>query len=389
MAETENETTPQNEAEKQRGKFNVLVFLACLLSAGSLIWTTYSLLDFFQVGGIDLTHMSLREINPVGLSAAGTADIAWSLTMIAEYRGVQILVSGRKGNKSKKYNLLPWIGWAEVLFVTFLLVKHGHAMGNGAAAFAGVLPILTKLSWTMALADLKDPEAPTDDEKAQIAEKRRRANVKFEEIKATEREHQAELEEKRRENAAKLEDKRAEAERKKLEQQTEFELEEDRLRGENRLKALRARMVAEFQIEGVRNRQEIAALQDEFDWEQGLRRPRPRTIVGQTVPQRSLPQGSALEITDGERPDEGWSSLRDELAALGLPVSEQRKAERAHSYYTVDAQNGGAVTKAAFVKANRSVDPTLSAPRLSEATTDYPVEWFVQNGLATWMTTGG
>lgn len=382
MAETENETKPQNDEIGGANRFNILVVLACVLSAGSLIWTTYSLLDFFQVGGIDLTHLTLKELNPVGLSAAATADVAWSLTMVADYRGVRLLAPTRKNEKGErgKFNILPWIGWAEVLFVTFLLVKHGQSMGTGAAAFAGVLPVLTKLSWMMALADLKDPTAPTPEELEVVAERLRLSNVKKAEIKATEKEHEAELEAKRRASEALLEAKRADAEMVKLEKQNEFELKRMELTEENELKAMQHRLRAQLQMDLLRDRQQVQEMQDEFDWGMTIRR-RPQTIVGHAVPQ-ALRQTAALGITDGMQDGQDLTSDALGLTSLGLKESEVRQAEMALHYYTVDAQLSGGLTKTAFCKENK-----INPPRLSEATTAFPPEWFMEHGLATWVTT--
>lgn len=387
MAETENETKQQNGENGEQGawrKFSGLVFLACLLSLGSMIWTTYSLLDFYQVGGFDLANTNWRDISVIGLSAAATADIAWSLTILAEYRGVRILVSGwGKERKDKKYNILPLIGWIEVLFVTFLLIKHGQSMGNGTAAFAGALPILTKLSWMVALADLKDPAALTPDELEEIARDLREARRLKEQSRVAGERHEVELEAKRRADAALLESKRAQGEMKKLEQQTEFELEKMRLTGDTELKAMQYQLKARLNMDLIRSRQQVQELQDEFEFGMAIRR-RPQTIVGHAVPQAVRSQASALGITDGVQEGQDPASGLIDLASLGLKGAEVKQAEMALHYYTVDAQLGGIVTKKAFC-AEHKINP----PRLSEATTNFPPEWFMEHGLATWVTAQG
>ena len=45
----------------------------------------------------------------MGLAAAGTADISWSLTMVAQYRGNRLMLKKPWGEK-EAYDLLPWIG---------------------------------------------------------------------------------------------------------------------------------------------------------------------------------------------------------------------------------------------------------------------------------------
>lgn len=376
MDETENKTVPQKDEKTPKRRFTLLGVVASILSIGSMGWTTFSLLDFFQPGGFDLAHIHLKDVNPMGLSAAATADIVWGGTILAAYRGVRIFapVWKEKGEKVKRIDILPAIGWIEVLFIAGLLAKHGSTMASHGAAFAAVLPIATKLAWMMALADLKDPDAPTEEDRQRSAAIRRKANVKREMLEATGQLHAAELEAQRRENERLLEDKRAEAERLKLEQQTAFELEQDRLRRENETKSMRRRLETERQIEELEQRNTVEQLRDEHEFSMSLRR-RPQTIVGQTVPRSGLSFTAPLGITDGA---DGALEAGDPYS--GLKPGQRKQADLARRWYAVDAQYGGTVTKAAFCQ-----EIEERAPRLSEATTAFPPEWFIERGLADWL----
>lgn len=381
MTEMENEakTETKKKSESRRKPFTPLVFMASLLSIGSLIWTTYSLLDFFQEGGIDPATFDWKNVSIIGLSAAATADIAWSLTMFAEYRGVRIMVRLGRGEKQEEMNILPLVGWVEVLFVATLLFMHGKSVGDGEAAFAAILPILTKFSWMVALADLKDPSDLTDKEKREIAEMERDARHMRAKLDATARRHEAELEEKRRKREALLEEKRLENELKLADKETSYKLQEMELRQDNSIKALIETLKTELQINTLNNRARVDLMRDEHDREMSLRSP--RTISGQVVPQRGLTHSpSTLGIEGGAQQAQDVESVFHDLASMGLSPAEQKRAQTAREYYTADALHNGTVTKTAFAKANH-----IWPSRVSEATQDYPVEWFVQNGLATWM----
>src|SRR5690606_20731669 len=300
MTEMENEakTETKKKSESRRKPFTPLVFMASLLSIGSLIWTTYSLLDFFQEGGIDPATFDWKNVSIIGLSAAATADIAWSLTMFAEYRGVRIMVRLGRGEKQEEMNILPLVGWVEVLFVATLLFMHGKSVGDGEAAFAAILPILTKFSWMVALADLKDPSDLTDKEKREIAEMERDARHMRAKLDATARRHEAELEEKRRKREALLEEKRLENELKLADKETSYKLQEMELRQDNSIKALIETLKTELQINTLNNRARVDLMRDEHDREMSLRSP--RTISGQVVPQRGLAHSpSTLGIEGG------------------------------------------------------------------------------------------
>ncbi|WP_432185481.1 hypothetical protein [Streptomyces tendae] len=133
-------------------KTSPLIKLAALLSFGSLIWTTWSLFDLLGAG-------------PAGITVAACADAVWGSVIYAEYRGVRI--AGRRWP-------VALFGWAALLAVASFLVWHGIADGNLAMAYAGpFLPLGAKVIWALALADMRDPAALTDEEKATLAEMER------------------------------------------------------------------------------------------------------------------------------------------------------------------------------------------------------------------------
>ncbi|MEU7074713.1 hypothetical protein AB0B30_32600 [Streptomyces narbonensis] len=137
-----------------------LLIPAIALSAGSLAWTTWSLVDLLGAG-------------PIGLTVAAGADIIWASVIAAEARGLRI--AGRRW-------LVAAIGWAALLAVAGFLVWHGISRDHIAMAVAGpLLPIGAKLVWLLALADMRDPAALTDDERAQLAAMER--GMRFEEAK--------------------------------------------------------------------------------------------------------------------------------------------------------------------------------------------------------------
>ncbi|MCI0386649.1 hypothetical protein [Streptomyces sp. CNQ085] len=150
-----------------------LLYPAAALSAASLAWTTWSLTDFLGTG-------------PIGITVAAGADIIWASVVIAEYRGVRVW---------KKW-LIPTLGWLLLLPVAALLTWHGLHREVAAMAAAGpLLPLGTKVVWLMALADLRDPAALTDDERHALAAMER--GMRFEEarhrIEMRRREMNAEL----------------------------------------------------------------------------------------------------------------------------------------------------------------------------------------------------
>lgn len=149
-----------------------LVYPAAALSAASLAWTTWSLVDLLGTG-------------PIGLTVAAGADIVWASVIVAEARGLRI--AGYRW-------IVPVIGWAALLAVAALLVWHGVRDGSIPMAAAGpLLPLGAKVVWLLAIADGRDPAALTDDERAVLARMER--GMAFEE-----QQHRIEM--RRREMAA-------------------------------------------------------------------------------------------------------------------------------------------------------------------------------------------
>jgi hypothetical protein len=137
-----------------------LLIPATLLSGGSLAWTTWSLVDLVGAG-------------PWGVTVAAGADIIWASVIWAEARGLRI-------------NGWRWpvaaIGWAALVAVAGFLVWHGLDRNQLAMAIAGpLLPLGAKVVWLLALADMRDPSALTDDERAQLAAMER--GMRFDEAK--------------------------------------------------------------------------------------------------------------------------------------------------------------------------------------------------------------
>ncbi|ARF75696.1 hypothetical protein B7C62_28150 [Kitasatospora albolonga] len=146
---------------------------AVLLSGASLAWTTWSLVDLLGTG-------------PIGLTVAAGADIVWAAVIAAEARGLRIPAWGR--------NVVPAIGWAALLAVAGLLVWHGIRGHSLPMAVAGpLLPLGAKVIWLLALADMRDPAALTEKERAVLASMER--GLTFEE-------EQHRIEMRRREMAA-------------------------------------------------------------------------------------------------------------------------------------------------------------------------------------------
>lgn len=368
-------------------RFSVLVLMASILSIGSLAWSTWSFIDLYKVDA--LTIDKLGGLSLISLSAAATMDVVWSATMVAQYQGQKLMGKVPFRKKQKPFDFLPVIGWVEALFVAALLGYHGTTIGGGAAAFAAVLPVFTKLTWTMALNGLKDPTDLTDEEKAQMAAKKRKSRLTRADAEATaeqheadmilkNREHEAALAEERRRAAIERERVQAQIEREKLERDAKFEAEKAELEGANQLKAMRQRLNAQLQIETMRTQTEITMERMDAEQDIRLRSPLGFNLVQGQVVSSPRPQLAKGGVSFEEEDDaEGIS-----LEGLNLTDAERRKVNLAARYYAADAAEGG-ITKAAFAKANQT-----GAPRVTEATTAFPLEWFVENGLASWMNQG-
>ncbi|MFE1949906.1 hypothetical protein ACFW9D_05490 [Streptomyces sp. NPDC059524] len=266
---------------KTTTKTSPLIKLAATLSFGSLIWTTWSLFDLLGAG-------------IAGITVAACADAVWGSVIYAEYRGVRI--AGRKWP-------VALFGWISLLAVAFFLVWHGIADDNLAMAFAGpFLPIGAKAVWALALADMRDPAALTDAERATLAEMER--GLAFEEAQ-----HAAEM--RRRTMRAEL---------------------------------LMAEVSTDFDIEVTRQ-----------DRTRELQRRRPLELT-------AAPDTVQRSEADGEAADERHDAP---ATRVPLTPSEApriiREAPLARSTEPVSLQG---VSKAEAVRIVRAAEPTASAPQI-------------------------
>ena len=155
-------------------KLSPLIYSAVLLSLASLAWTTWSLVDLLGTGHI-------------GITVAAGADVVWASVIVAEARGLRI---------ADRAWAVPAVGWASLLAVAGLLVWHGLDSHSTAMAVAGpLLPLGAKVVWLLAVTDMRNPAALTDDEQALLARMER--GLTFEEAQ-----HRVEM--RRREMAAEL-----------------------------------------------------------------------------------------------------------------------------------------------------------------------------------------
>ncbi|MFE1125888.1 hypothetical protein ACFW6R_04480 [Streptomyces albidoflavus] len=129
-----------------------LLIPAAALSLGSLAWTSWSLVDLLGAGAI-------------GLTVAVGADVIWGSVIVAEARGVR--VAGRRW-------VVPVIGIIAMVAVAVFLAWHGASRDSVPMAVVGpFLPLGAKVIWMLALADMRDPAALTDDEQLALAEMER------------------------------------------------------------------------------------------------------------------------------------------------------------------------------------------------------------------------
>ncbi|MGW9617223.1 hypothetical protein ACWGUP_17700 [Streptomyces diastaticus] len=126
-----------------------LLIPAAALSLGSLAWTSWSLVDLLGAGAI-------------GLTVAIGADVIWGSVIVAEARGTRI--GGQRW-------VVPAIGIIAMLAVAGFLSWHGLSRDSAPMAVVGpFLPLGAKVVWMLALADMRNPAALTDDEQLALAE---------------------------------------------------------------------------------------------------------------------------------------------------------------------------------------------------------------------------
>ena len=262
-------------------KTSPLIKLAAFLSVGSLIWTTWSLFDLLGAG-------------PAGITVAACADAVWGSVIYAEYRGVRL--AGRRWP-------VALFGWAALIAVGVFLVWHGVADNNLAMAFAGpFLPLGAKVVWALALADMRDPAALTDAEKATLAEMER--GLVFEEAQ-----HATEM--RRRTMRAEL---------------------------------LMSEVSTDFDIEVMRQ-----------DRARQLHRMRPLELT-------AAPETSQRDDTVSETPDSGHDAPLPR-AALAAPAAQRSITDAAKERSDAPLSLEG-LSKAAAVRIVRDADPSASAPQI-------------------------
>ncbi|MGV9891717.1 hypothetical protein [Streptomyces sp. NPDC003395] len=272
-------------------KTSPLTKLAAFLSIGSAIWTTWSLFDLLGAG-------------PAGITVAACADAVWGSVIYAEYRGVRLA--------GKSWPVAAF-GWAALLAVAVFLVWHGIADHNLAMAFAGpFLPLGAKVIWALALADMRDPAALTDAERAALAEMER--SLAFEEAQ-----HATEM--RRRTMRAEL---------------------------------LMAEVSTDFDIEVMRQNRA-----------RELNRMRPLEL---TATPHQPTRTDALD----EAPDERHDAPLPRVAPA--PAAAPRPADDAQPHHTGEALRLEGLSKAAAVRIVRDAHPTASAPQIVERLAHHGIE---------------
>ncbi|MFC7983825.1 hypothetical protein [Streptomyces sp. NPDC057336] len=124
-----------------------IVYGAVVLAVLSLIWSAYAITDLMHSGKF-------------GLSVAIAGDIGWITVLWAEARGVTI--AGRAWAATVA-------GWLIAVGVAVLLVFHGLDVGGQAQAIAGPFVVLVgKIVWAFALEAMRDPAAPTAEQRAEL-----------------------------------------------------------------------------------------------------------------------------------------------------------------------------------------------------------------------------
>ena len=272
-------------------KTSPLTKLAAFLSVGSLIWTTWSLFDLLGAG-------------PAGMTVAACADAVWGSVIYAEYRGVRL--AGRRWP-------VALFGWFALIAVAVFLVWHGIADDNLAMAYAGpFLPLGSKVIWALALADMRDPAALTDAEKATLAAMER--GLVFEEAQ-----HATEM--RRRTMRAEL---------------------------------LMAEVSTDFDIELMRQ-----------DRARELHRMRPLELTATPeIPARTDAVG---EVPD-ERHDAPLPRVAPALSAAPRPTTDAQQP------YTGEALSLEGLSKAAAVRIVRDADPSASAPQIVQRLAHHGIE---------------
>ncbi|MFD8469087.1 hypothetical protein ACFV10_28765 [Streptomyces cyaneofuscatus] len=290
-----------------------LLWPALGLSAASLAWTTWSLVDLLGAGLI-------------GVTVAAGADVIWGSVIIAEARGLRVSV----GKKNR--NIVHAFGWVALLVVATFLALHGIQKGSLAMAAAGpFLPFGAKAVWALALADMRDPAALTDDEKNTLAEMER--NMAFEEAQ-----HRIEM--RRREMGA---------ERQMSEVSVDFDIE--LMRQDKTRELMRRRPIALTAGDAADDAHRITDAPHH-----------PHTSDTTTGYTASSAQNAMLNAAAHRTDTVHETAAQTHDAPLMRTTPDPSAAPR----ITGEAQHLEGLSKAAAVRVMRDADPTASAPQIVE-----------------------
>ncbi|MFJ1782537.1 hypothetical protein ACIOKA_38160 [Streptomyces anulatus] len=298
-----------------------LLWPALGLSAASLAWTTWSLVDLLGAGLI-------------GVTVAAGADVIWGSVIIAEARGLRVTVG------KKRRNIVPAFGWASLLVVAAFLALHGIQKGSLAMAAAGpFLPFGAKAVWALALADMRDPAALTDDEKNTLAEMER--HMAFEEAQ-----HLIEM--RRREMGA---------ERQMSEVSVDFDIE--LMRQDKTRELMRRRPL------------ELTAGDAPDDAHRITDAPHDRLTPDATTGYSASSAQRTMLNAAAHRTD----TVRETTAQThDAPLMRTTPDPAAAPRLTGEAQHLEGLSKAAAVRVMRDADPTASAPQIAERLAHHGIE---------------
>jgi hypothetical protein len=189
---------PRKKAPQTReAKPFLLTPFGFFLSACSVAWTTFSVVDLMGIG-------------PIGLTVAVSLDIIWVAIMYATHMEIPFYGSLRA---------TQIIGWVFLLAVVGILAWHGASlegkeflgyavdsnMARGMAIAGPILPVGAKVFWVLvssaykkAEQEAQNPEGYTEEQLAALADMERTSKFEAAEsekdLDAMRREHQVELE---------------------------------------------------------------------------------------------------------------------------------------------------------------------------------------------------
>ncbi|MFW3477483.1 hypothetical protein [Streptomyces microflavus] len=273
----------------------------------------------------------LLGAGPAGITVAACADAVWGSVIYAEYRGVRL--AGRRWP-------VALFGWAALIAIAIFLVWHGIADNNLAMAFAGpFLPLGAKVIWALALADMRDPTALTDDEKNTLAEMER--HMAFEEAQ-----HLIEM--RRREMGA---------ERQMSEVSVDFDIE--LMRQDKTRELMRRRPIALTAGDAADDAHRIN--------DAPHNRHTLDTATGYTASSaQNAMLNAAAHRTDTVRETTAQTHDAPLMRTAPDPVAAPR--------ITGEAQHLEGLSKAAAVRVMRDADPTASAPQIVERLAHHGIE---------------